>query len=207
MRRSRPWLAVLVGLVALPLIAEDHEGPTGSLSAEERAEIVDLLERSRSELESLTAGVVGERWTTRPGEDRWSVAEVVEHLVLSEEGIVGMARTALEAPVDPEWEAIAAASSVEGLVANLRDRSQKFSAPEVFQPRGEMSREELLAKFAAARAATLDFVHSTQAPLKMHTAEGPPGKMSAQLWLVLCGAHNLRHNQQIEEVLQQLGDD
>ena len=178
----------------------------GTLSETERAELVDLLERSRSELETLAAAAVGDAWSRKPAPDRWSVGEVVEHLVLAEEALFDMVRTALDGEEDPDWLQIDAAVGVSGLVANLSDRSQRFQAPELLQPKGETGRDDLLARFAALRAKTLDFAHRTQAPIKRHTAEGPQGKMTTHQWLGLVAAHNLRHNQQIAEVLERMTD-
>ncbi len=62
-----------------------------------------------------------------------------------------------------------------------------------------MTRLQLLELFAQLRARTLDYVRTTNAPLKGYTAEGPPGKLNAHQWLALIGAHILRHNAQIAE--------
>ncbi len=43
-----------------------------------------------------------------------------------------------------------------------------------------------------------------QAPLKRHTAEAPAGKMNVHQWIGLLAGHNLRHNKQIVEALEQL---
>ncbi len=174
----------------------------GTLGDDERAELVQVLEESRSELEALAAQATGDAWSWKPAEDRWSVGEVVEHLVLTEEGFQGMVAGAIEAGPSPEWQATLAGPDVPGIVAMMKDRSQKFQAPEQFVPTGEASREELLARFASLRAKSLDFVRSTHAPIKQHTAAGPAGTMNVHQWMAFCGAHNLRHNLQIAEVLE-----
>jgi hypothetical protein len=71
----------------------------------------------------------------------------------------------------------------------------------MLQPTGEKDRTETLRWYAANRSGTIDFARSTQAPLKAHFAEGPPGKLSIDKWIALIGAHNQRHNAQIREVL------
>ena len=189
-----PLLSVLLAAL-VPLAAPAQES---TLSDAERAELITLLEDSRRQFEELTALSTGEIWLQAPAEDKWSVGEVAEHLVLAEEGVLAMAQGALASDADPEWETVAA-TSVEQLVAMLGDRSQKFPAPEPFQPKGEMSRAEVLEAFGKLRARTLDFVRTTDAPLKAHTAEGPAGKMNVHQWLGIIGAHNLRHNAQIVE--------
>ena len=195
MKTAVRLFAITTLLSLLPLAAPAAEL---TLSDAERAELVKLLEDSRRQFEELTALSTGDAWGQAPAEGKWSVGEVAEHLVLAEEGIFALAQGALGSEQDPEWETVAG-FTVEQLIANLGDRSQKFQAPEPFQPKGEMSRAELLEKFGQLRARTLDYVRTTDAPLKGHTAEGPPGKMNVHQWLGLIGAHNLRHNAQMEE--------
>ena len=207
-------LVCSIGLIALPVTAEEAVKQSTStpstdteikdgLSDDERAAVVEMLEKSRSELEALVASGDPEQWATRSDPERWSVGEVVEHLVLAEEGLTAMIHGALAAEPDPEWAQIAAGGT-DGLITTVQDRSQKFQAPEVMQPKGEATRDDMLARYATLRAKTLDFARSVKAPVKRHTASGPAGKMNVHQWLALIGAHNLRHNQQIAEVLEQL---
>lgn len=187
-----------LALVLLALVAVAPAAADMTLTADERAELVTLLEDSRRQFEELTALTTGEAWNQPPAEGKWSVGEVAEHLVLAEEGILAFAQSALEGEIDPEWEA-RTATTVENLIATLGDRSQKFQAPEQFQPNGEMSRAELIEKFGMLRARTLDYARTTDDPVKGYTIEGPPGKMNVHQWLGLIGAHTLRHNAQIAE--------
>ncbi len=191
-------LVVLTASWALPAMAGD-----GHLSDDERTYLIDMLEDSRSELESLAAQADAEHWNHRTDAERWSVGEVVEHLLLAEEAFYGMLTGAMAGDKDPEWQAVAA-NGVEGVVGLVQDRTQKFEAPENLSPGGEMSREEALSRYATARAKMLDLVRSTEAPVKKYTIEGPPGTMNVQQWFALCGAHNLRHNRQIQDVLDEL---
>ncbi len=195
------WIGIAL-LLTLPAAAQELGG---NLSDDDRAQLVEMLESSRSTTEELAAQADCAIWSEQPAEDSWSVGEVLEHVVIAEEGIFALALRALEAPEDAEWQSLAGAD-VAAMVAGMQDRSQKFKAPEQFQPKGEMEREELLRQYGAVRAVTLDYVRSTQAPLKRHTAEGPPGKMNVHQWLVLIAGHNMRHNAQIAEVLEQVGD-
>ena len=198
-------LLIVLGIVLVFALPTSAEEASGMLTDDERAELVEMLESSRSETEGLAARAHCDNWAKKPAEDSWSVGEVVEHIVLAEQGILANAMGALEAPEDPEWQATADTSAA-GLVTMLKDRSQKFPAPDPFIPNGEMDRGELLQKFGAARATTLDFVRSTQAPVKRHTATGPPGKMNVQQWVALIAGHNMRHNAQIVEALEKAGD-
>lgn len=198
--RFRACLALLLALAPVPAFAADGE-VSPNLTEEERAHLVELLETSQSELEALAAEAGEDLWTERPAADSWSVGEVVEHLVLSEEMFYGIVTSMLEGEPDPDWRTVAE-SGTAGLEATVRDRSQQFQAPEQLQPTGEPSRSDLLTRFASARARTIELVRSLDGPVKQHTFTGPPGTMNAHQWLVLAGAHNLRHNQQMKEALE-----
>ncbi len=178
--------------------------PSGALSAAEREELLTLYERGQRELEELVAATPDELWAKKPAPERWSVSEVVEHLGAAESLLFGMMQQALAAPVDGNWALVEGGMSTESFLGMLQDRSKKFQAPEPLQPKGGMTRAEALAKFAGARAVTAEFVRRTAAPVKKHLADGPAGKMTAHQLLVLIGGHNLRHNAQIREALEQL---
>lgn len=188
-------------LVLLEIELGDTAALVPTLTTFERAELVAMLERSRDQLAEVIGRAQGERFTTRPAEGRWSVAEVVEHLATAEGMIFGLATAALATPEEPNWRNLHLATPVGGLMDRLIDRSQRFNAPEPLQPHGGKSRDELVAAFFGARAQTLDFVRATTAPLKAHAAQAPVGKMTAHQFLVLIAGHTMRHAAQAVEAL------
>lgn len=50
---------------------------------------LDSIERKRTRLVNLVAGLDPKRVAARPGPEKWSVQEIVEHLVLAESGVFG----------------------------------------------------------------------------------------------------------------------
>ncbi len=192
------------GTIRIVVTELKESAPSGTLSDAERAQLLDLYERSQRELETLVASTPDELWAKKPAPERWSVAEVVEHLGAAESLLFGMAQQALAAPASSNWALVEGGLSTESFMAMLQDRSKKFQAPEPIQPKGGMTREEALAKYAGARAVSAEFVRRTALPVKKHLADGPAGKMTVHQMLVLLGGHNLRHNAQIREALEQL---
>lgn len=192
------------GTIRLTVTELKEAAPSGTLSDAERAQLLDLYERGQRELEELVAATPDELWAKKPAPERWSVAEVVEHLGAAESLLFGMAQQALAAPASSNWALVEGGLSTENFMAMLQDRSKKFQAPEPIQPKGGMTRAEALAKFAGARAVSAEFVRRTTLPVKKHLADGPAGKMTVHQMLVLLGGHNLRHNAQIREALEQL---
>ncbi len=190
-------LAVLA-LIAAPLL--DASEPT--LTAEERAHAIQLLQDSQKEFLALTDGLNDAQWTYKPAPDRWSVGETAEHIVLAEGALFGGVQKALASPPNPDWE-----TKTRGKAAFLErvmvDRSHKAQAPEAIQPHAQLSREEVLQRYKEVRATTLKFIEETEVPLKEHTADHPfPifGTLNAYQWLIYIPLHNMRHNQQIAEV-------
>lgn len=198
--------AALLALVLLsaPLaLAEHHETAEATLSDAERTHLLESLEKAGRSLEALAKEAGDAHWAAKPADEGWSVGEVVEHIVIAEESLFGMVQAALESDPDPAWQELSG-MTVDQLMAGLQDRSQQIQAPEEVVPTGTWTRDQALERFHAIRAKTADFVSTTELPVKMHMAEGPPGKMSVHHWLTLIAGHNLRHNAQMREVLDEI---
>jgi uncharacterized damage-inducible protein DinB len=176
----------------------------GTLSDADRAMLVATLEMGLAETDALVAAAQGELFTKKPAADRWSVAEVVEHIGATEEALFGAVQGALAAPADPEAAQLTAAMPVANFGAIIRDRSQRFQAPDNLRPTGGKSQEDVMARFHAARQRTLEMVRTTQAPVGSHTLALPMGKFTVHHLLTLIAQHNLRHNAQIAEAVRQL---
>jgi beta-alanine degradation protein BauB len=187
------------------VVTELKDAPrSGKLDEAERQQLLELYQRGQDELEELVAATPDELWATKPAADRWSVAEVVEHLGASESLLFGFVQQALGSPENKDWALVEGKMAPGNFLAMLQDRSKKFQAPEPLQPQGGLSRADALAKFAGARAVTAEFVRRTDLAVKKHVADGPTGNMTVHQLLVLMGGHNLRHNAQIREALEQL---
>ncbi len=175
---------------------------TATLSTAERAELIELLQRSQAETLEMLAEVDNDQWFQRPQEDRWSVAEIVEHLVLAEGAVRGNVTALLQGEPDPDWQTRKTPSLAE-MVRLGSDRSQKFTAPEPIQPTGKLGREEAIMALLEVRAESVRYVLSTDAPLAAHSAPSPIGQvLDGRGWLALLGAHNVRHNRQLAEVIE-----
>ena len=192
------------GTVKVIVTELKETAPTGGFTGAERSELLELFEDGQEELEELVANTPDELWAKKPAPDRWSVAEVVEHLGAAESLLFGLVEKALTSPASNNWALVEGGLSTEKFLGMLQDRTKKFQAPEPLQPKGGLTRAEALAKYAGARAVTSEFVRRTDLPVKRHVADLPMGKMTAHQVLVLIGGHNLRHNAQISEVLEQL---
>jgi hypothetical protein len=173
--------------------------PDAKLTRLERAELIELLNKSEKEFLQAVEGLTEEQWAFKPGPDRWSVAECAEHIVLAEALLFETATKSLTAASDEQWEATLAKTDV--LRRALPNRSTKVDAPAAIKPRQAMTRQQLMVRFREQRARALAYVQETEAPLKAHTAANPFfGPLNAHQWLLYIPLHHLRHNLQIAEV-------
>lgn len=196
-------VCLILTWAALPVPATADETTDGRLTDAERQEVVNLLEQSHADFEALVAGVSEDQWHVKPAPEKWSVGEVAEHLLLTEDMLYGIMQAALAAEPHADWQAVDA-KGLNPILTTVPDRTQTFQAPERLQPTGQLDREDTLARFAAARAKTVELMHS-DAPLKSHTQPNPLlGDANVRQWAAYCAAHNMRHNQQIDEVKKTL---
>ena len=189
----------LVTLLALAVGVRAQPAPETTITPSERTELVELLQRSEQELGQAIAGMTDEQWTFKQAPDRWSVGEVVEHIVLADALLFETTVKSLDGRPDPKWEATLSKTDV--LRKALPNRSRRVDAPAAIKPAQVMTRAELLSRFKEQRSRALAYVRETDRPLKAHTAANPFfGDLNAHQWLLYIPLHHLRHNQQIAEV-------
>src|SRR5260370_35377231 len=63
--------------------------PAEDLQPADVARAKQYLEKTRDEVIAVTEGLSEAQWKFKPGADRWSIAEIVEHIVLTQELILG----------------------------------------------------------------------------------------------------------------------
>ena len=189
-------LAAGILALTIPALAQTADP---KMTKAERAELIELLNKSEKEFLQAVEGLSEQQWSFKPGPDRWSVAECTEHIVLAEALLFETATTSLTAASDEKWEDTLRKTDV--LRRALPNRSTKVDAPAAIKPRQAMTRQQLMARFKEQRARALAYVQETEAPLKAHTAANPFfGPLNAHQWLLYIPLHHLRHNLQIAEV-------
>jgi len=173
--------------------------PDSKMTRAERAELIELLNRSEKEFLQAVEGLTEQQWSFKPGPERWSVGEVAEHIVLAEALLFETATKSLAGPADENWDSTLSKTDV--LRRALPNRSTKVDAPAAIRPQHAMTRQQLMARFREQRARALAYAQETEAPLKAHTAANPFfGALNAHQWLLYIPLHHLRHNLQIAEV-------
>lgn len=175
---------------------------TTTLTPEEREAALKLFQTTHDNFIKSISGLSQKQWTFKPAPDRWSVAEVAEHITISETTIMGLIQHPLmQSPAAPEKR-----EQVKGkdqiILQRMPDRSHKAQAPEILRPTGRWATEADLAKaFEDARKANMDYVRTTNDDLRDHFYDHPAfGTLDGYQWLILLAMHSARHTAQIEEV-------
>jgi hypothetical protein len=193
---NRLCLALFVCL-CLIMIAQ---AATPELTQQDRESAFKYLESTRQGIVDATQGLSADQWNFKPAPDRWSIAEVMEHIAAAEDYLEGnVTANVMKAPPRKGNDDVKAID--EMVLKGVPDRSHKAQAPEPLKPTNRFgSPEGSLKHFLESRQRTEDFLKSTN-DLRAHATDSPMGKqLDAYEWILFVAAHSDRHTKQILEV-------
>jgi hypothetical protein len=170
------------------------------------------LDRARLYLEQTKIGILGStrnlsaaQWSFKPGHDRWSIAEIVEHVIFVQDRVLG-----------PIWETLENSREValhpdhkqvdDIIVYQFPNRLSKFPAPA--QPAGGLACSEALDRLLENYSRLNDYLEKPG--LRLRSLEAPPlraissgafERMDGYQWILATSAHTERHTKQILEVM------
>jgi uncharacterized damage-inducible protein DinB len=188
----------IVAAVALALAAAAGAPLTGT----ERNRAVSELHATRKLLLDAISGLSEAQWRFRPGEGRWTIAEIAEHVALSEdlyfENITGRI---LRTPPAPARKAEVQVTD-DQVIAIMADRTNKRETGEANRPTGRWtSASEIEDHFKRSRDRMIGYVQTSRDDLRSHFSEHrATGLIDAYQWILLSCGHVERHVAQIREV-------
>lgn len=200
LKQVRICATALLLTVAVQL-AGTRSAQAQELTGAEKARALQYLETTKKEILEATRGLSPAQWNFKPAPERWSIAEVMEHIATSEDFIRGnITDNVLKAPA-PDMTGRDNSKIDDRVVATLPDRSRKISAPEPLKPANKYgSPEEAIKHFVGSRAKTEALLENT-ADLRLHATDSPMGvKLDGYQWVLLIAGHSERHLQQMLEV-------
>ena len=171
------------------------------MEATERELVVEQLAQSRERLVLTVEGLSEEQRSFRPAQDRWSIADCIEHITVVESIVLRNIQQTLQSPPEPARQA-----EVRGkeqiILEKVPAREQRVQGPAAFMPQGRWPDfEELMLQFEATRERSVRFSAVTQADVRSHFFPHPMlGLLDCYQWLLLVSAHCERHVRQMEEV-------
>ena len=194
--RKQSLAGIVAGLLVLTgaTVARAQE-----LSQAEKEWGLQNLESTKKNVQEAVKGLSATQWNFKQAPERWSVAQVVEHLAAAEDMLRMMTvEQVMKAPAAPDRDV----KMIDDMVLKaVPDRSHKADAPEQLRPVNRFgSPDEALKHFVESRGQTEDFLKKTT-DLRAHAIDSPMGqKLDGYEWVLLIAAHSERHTKQINEV-------
>ncbi|MFP6582592.1 MAG: DinB family protein [Candidatus Hydrogenedentota bacterium] len=206
----KPLMAfALVAGSSLPVFAAD-EAPSPTLSDEEHAELIQLLDESFELLEGLISGLSEEQWTFKQNESRWSVGECAEHIIRSEALLFENALMAMANDPDDDW-----AEKTKGktdLIRQVMPNRQPMgrggaTAPFEIRPTEHWDRGKIFEEYYKIRGKVRAYVETLPRDKgvknQIQTHPFPVfGDISAHDWIIYIPLHTIRHSRQMIEVME-----
>src|SRR5438270_10660008 len=119
-------------LIALLLMAGATAASAQEVTQAEKDKALQYLETTKKNVLEATKGLSEAQWNFKPAPDRWSVAQVMEHIAASEDFIRGMVKEkVMVAPAEPGRDL---KKIDDAVVTMIPDRTHKAQAPEPLVP-------------------------------------------------------------------------
>jgi hypothetical protein len=189
----------LAGVCIALLLMGATTASAQQLTQTDKDHAMQYLETTKKNVLEATKGLSEAQWNYKPAPDRWSVAQVMEHIAAAEDFLLILDKDkVMVAPAgDPGRDVQKIDAAVLLMVP---DRTNKLQAPEPLVPTNRFSSPEGSVKhFEASRATTEEFLKTTPG-LRDHVMESPMGKLDGYEFILLIAAHSERHTKQINEV-------
>jgi len=156
------------------------------------------LAQSRTGVVHVVRGLTQAQWDFKPAPERWSIAEIVEHLALVEEVFLERAVPQLCASPLRELGSEPQATDLQILFFPRGGASTKIPAPQRVVPAGRWTPAESLDRFLEKRKRTCSFLEAPGIELREHVLDHPVfGPLDGYQWVLFLAAHTQRHIKQI----------
>lgn len=189
----------LAGVLAAFVLISAAAAPAQEVTQAEKDRALQYLETTKKGVLEATKGLSEAQWNFKSAPDRWSVAQVMEHIAAAEDFLRTLTKEKIMlAPAGEPGRDVKKAD--DAVLAMVPDRTNKVQAPEPLVPTNRFGSPEVSIKhFVESRSATEDFLKST-AGLRDHVSDSPMGKLDGYEFVLLIAAHSERHTKQINEV-------
>jgi uncharacterized damage-inducible protein DinB len=166
------------------------------------ADILAANEQAQERFIAVVSNLTEAQANFRPDENQWTIAEIVEHVSIVNDGLLRLTHKLLKeadsAPRPPKADLNLGHTTLD---ENGQQQGQ-FQAPDRVRPQGGARIEDSLAKMRASLAGLAEIQSRLEAvdlseQMVPHPFLGP---INAYQWMVLLGEHLDRHRGQIERV-------
>jgi hypothetical protein len=169
------------------------------------AEWISYAKAIRYQLLEFAQSLPESAYEQRSGPDGWTIAGILEHLALIEDSI-GRLINRMSKQIRAEGHPVEIeTTSILGLVDEMAadSRHRKMMAPEPYRPTGTVSVQQSLVRLEDIRQRLVSAVESANGvDLSKATFPHPFfGPLNGYEWLVWIPKHELRHLNQMKEIL------
>ena len=174
-------------------------------------ELFGYIDQEHADLSATVAKLPTVHLLRSPGPERWTIAQVLEHLVLTERSIARLLNTlftdAVANGLGPETDTRPILAAID--TRRITDRSVRTVSPDALRPPGKLTPAEALAALEEARAdlgsaAAIGDGRALAEIIRPHPYLGP---LNGYEWIAFVGAHIARHIEQIHETARLVGRD
>jgi hypothetical protein len=194
------WTKFVAGmLMALLLIAGATVASAQEVTQAEKDRALQYLESTKKGVLEATKGLSEAQWNFKPAPDRWSVAQVTEHIAAAEDFLRTLIteKVMVAAAGEPGRDV---KKTDDTVLAMVPDRTTKVQAPEPLVPTNRFgSADGSIKHFVESRAMTENYLKTTTG-MRDHVMDSPMGKLDGYEFVLLIAAHSERHTKQINEV-------
>ena len=165
---------------------------------EDRAFLIENLNRTTGLLENEIDGLTEEQWNFREGLEKWSIAEVIEHLAIYEFKYYDQRYQTFLIPPEPE---LAKTTPPDDFYIDWMDENQPHSAVLSGKPLGLIKDEKNWTYFMIGRDRNVEKVSTTEWDYRAHYSFRSKDRRwnIHQLYIILYG-HCDRHLKQIKRI-------
>ncbi len=202
-------MKILITFLSLAFFSSDfvkHESCQGTkentmaMSQIMETDIFEYLDETKDALQEEVNGLSQDQMSFKATEDSWSVAEIVEHIIIVEGALKSMLEARIAAGETPDQKAEVKMTDEE-IVGFITDRSSQIKTQDQFQPSGKFSEaDEALEAFKDQREDIVDWLKDSDVDMRNYVNEFPFGKIDAYQTVLFMAGHTARHVAQIEEI-------
>jgi DinB superfamily len=181
--------------VEIPIPQERYQ-----LSLEQRSTAMRYLTETRDAVERSVNSLTEAQWNFKPSAERWSILDVLEHLVIFDTYTYQAIRSMKDLPPD---ESNYDPLEIEHfLLRTISDRSKKLQSPVPGHPTGRWKSTEAIEQFLLARARIQELLEKSPylrgriVPNPLYSSPNWDGYS----WIIASALHSARHIMQIEEL-------
>jgi hypothetical protein len=188
-------------LFAVVLMLVSFTLPVNSITKKERKMLVKELKTTSADYLASVKRLSDAQLNFKPAFDKWNILQVMEHIALSEKGIMEYVQATLKQPADSSKRSEVKVTDEE-FIKNVQDRSTKVNAIEMVRPTGKFkTANEAIEAFTTQRKQNIEFAQNTTEDLRNHFVSNPLwGTIDTYQLFLLMPAHTKRHTLQIEEI-------